>query len=316
MTLPRRTFIRLAAAAAATPAIPGLASSGLACPSLASMQAYPSQPVRILVGFAPDSAADIVARLVARSLSERLGKEFIVDNQSGIGGNIATEMVVAAEPDGHTLLMVGPSSAIDATLYEKLSFDFRRDIAPVAGLVRSANVMLLGPSLQAKTVGEFVALAKANPGQLTMASAGVGTASHLAGALFQMKTGTTLEHVVYRGGAGAYADLLAGRIDVYFPPLISAIDHIRTGALRAVTAVPGDADTWFGIGAPRSTPAAIVNALNHEINAALAEPKLAARLAALGSTVIAGTPADFGRLVANETNRWAKVVRLAGTTLS
>jgi tripartite-type tricarboxylate transporter receptor subunit TctC len=316
MTLPRRTFIRLAAAAAATPAIPGLVSSGLACPSLAWMQPYPSRPVRILVGFAPDSAADIVARLVARSLSGRLGQEFIVDNQSGIGGNIATEMVVDAEPDGHTLLMVGPSSAIDATLYEKLGFDFRRDIAPVAGLVRSANVMLLGPSVSAKTVAEFVALAEAKPGQLTMASAGVGTTSHLAGALFQMKTGTTLEQVVYRGGAGAYAELATGRIDVYFPPLISAREHIRTGALRAVAAIPGDENTWFGIGAPRDTPAAIIDTLNHAINAALAEPELAARLAALGGTVIAGTPADFGRLVADETARWAKVVRSSGTTLS
>jgi tripartite-type tricarboxylate transporter receptor subunit TctC len=312
MTLRRRTFIRLAAAAAATPA-----ASALACSNLAWTRAYPSRPVRILVGFAPDSAADIVARLVANSLSGRLGQEFIVDNQSGIGGNIATEMVVDAEPDGHTLLMVGPSSAIDATLYEKLGFDFRRDIAPIAGLVRSTNVMLLGPSVSAKTLGEFIALAKANPGQLTMASAGVGTASHLAGALFQMKTGITLEHVVYRGGAGAYADLVAGRIDVYFPPLISARDHIKAGAVRAVAAAPSDGgSTWFGIGAPRDTPAAIIDTLNRAINAALAEPELVARVAALGGTVIAGTPADFGRLVADETDRWAKVVRLSGTTLS
>jgi tripartite-type tricarboxylate transporter receptor subunit TctC len=312
MTLPRRTFIRLAAAAAATPA-----ASAFACPGLALAPTYPSRPVRILVGFAPDSAADIVARLVARSLSGRLGQEFIVDNQSGIGGNIATEMVVDAEPDGHTLLMVGPSSAIDATLYEKLGFDFRRDVAPVAGLVRSANVMLLGSSVLAKTVDDFVMLAKANPGQLTMASAGVGTASHLAGALFQMKTGTTLEHVVYRGGAGAYADLIAGRIDVYFPSLISAREHIRAGALRAVAAAPSDGgSTWFGIGAPRDTPAAIIDTLNRAINAALAEPELAARLAELGGTVIAGTPADFGRLVADETDRWAKVVRSSGTIAS
>ncbi len=207
MTLPRRTFIRLAAAAAATPA-----ASAFACSNLAWTQVYPSRPVRILVGFAPDSAADIVARLVARSLSERLGQDFIIDNQSGIGGNIATSMAVDAEPDGHTLLMVGPSSAIDATLYEKLGFDFRRDIAPVAGLVRSTNVMLLGPSVPAKTLGEFIALAKASPGQLTMASAGVWTASHLAGALFQIKTGTTLEHVVYRGAAGTYAEPRAGRM--------------------------------------------------------------------------------------------------------
>src|SRR5262245_5171901 len=201
MTLPRRTFIRLAAAAAATPTIPGVAWA----------HTYPSRPVRILVGFAPDSAADIVARLVAGSLTERLGQEFIVDHRVGTGGNIATEMVVNAKADGHTLLMVGPSSAIDATLYEQLGFDFRRDIAPVAGLIRSPNVMVISPSVAAKTVGEFIALAKANPGQLTMASAGVGTASHLAGELFQMKTGVTLQHVAYRGGAGAYADLVGGR---------------------------------------------------------------------------------------------------------
>jgi tripartite-type tricarboxylate transporter receptor subunit TctC len=313
MTLPRRTFIRLAAAAAATPTIPGLA------PVLAWARAYPSRPVRILVGFAPDSAADIVARLVARSLSQRFGQEFIVDNRTGTGGNIATEMVVNAGPDGHTLLMVGPSSAIDATLYEKLGFDFRRDVAPVAALVRSPNVMVVSPSVAAKTVGEFIALAKANPGQLTMASAGVGTASHLAGELFQMKTGITLQHVAYRGGTGAYADLAGGRVDVYFPALISATDPIRNSALRPLplTAVPGyEASTWLGIGAPRNTPAAIVDTLNREINAALAEANIAACLAALGATVIAGAPADFGRLVAEETERWAKVVTFSGTIAS
>ena len=280
-------------------------------------QNYPSRPVRIMVGFAPDSSADIVARLVARSLTERLGQEFIVDNQSGIGGNIATAMAVEAAPDGHTLLMVGPSSAIDATLYKRLGFDFGRDIAPVTALVSSPHVMAAGPCLAAKTAPEFIALAKANPGKLTMASAGVGTASHLAGELFQMQTGITLEHVVYRGGAGAYAALLDGRVDVYFPPLISATDHIRSGALRALpgTAVPGcEATTWFGIGAPRNTPADIVDRLNTEINAALADSKFAARLADFGGTVIAGSPADFGKLVADETARWAKVIKLSGTT--
>ncbi len=207
MTLPRRTFVRLAASAVAAPAISRFAWAAT----------DPSRAVRIIVGFAPDSAADIVARLLARSLSERTGQKFIVDNQSGIGGNIATEMVVNAAPDGHTLLMVGPSSAIDATLYDKLGFDFRRDIAPVAAVVRSPNVMLVNPSVPATTVGEFIALAKADPGQLTMASAGVGTATHLAGELFKMMTGAEMVHVAYRGGAGAYADLIAGRADVYFP---------------------------------------------------------------------------------------------------
>ena len=309
MTLPRRTFVRLAASAAAAPAISRFAWAA----------ADPSRAVRIVVGFAPDSAADIVARLLARSLSERTGQKFIVDNQSGIGGNIATETVVNAAPDGHTLLMVGPSSAIDATLYDKLGFDFRRDIAPVAALVRSPNVMVVGPSVAAHTASEFIALAKANPGQFTMASAGVGTASHLAGELFKMSTGVEMVHVAYRGGAGAYADLLGGRADVYFPPLISAREHVRSGALRAlaVGSVPGyEASTWFGVGAPRNTPADIVERLNTEINAALADPQIAARIADGGGTVIAGAASDFGKLIADETEKWARVISFSGTTLS
>jgi tripartite-type tricarboxylate transporter receptor subunit TctC len=309
MTLPRRTFVRLAASAVAAPAISQFAWAA----------ADPSQPVRIAVGFAPGSSADIIARLLAQSLSARTGQRFIVDNQSGIGGNIATETVVNAAPDGHTLLLVDPSSAIDATLYDKLGFEFRRDIAPVAALVSSPQVMAVGPCLAAKTAPEFVALAKANPGKLTMASAGVGTASHLAGELFQMQTGITLEHVVYRGGAGAYAALLDGRVDVYFPPLISASDHLRSGALRALpgTAAPGcESNTWFGIGAPRNTPADVVARLNREINAALAEPALAARLGDVGATAIAGSPADFGALLTRETAKWAKVIKASGTTLS
>ena len=309
MTLPRRTFVRLAAGAVAAPAISRFAWAAT----------DPSRAVRIMVGFAPDSAADIVARLLARSLSERTGQRFIVDNQSGIGGNIATEMVVNAAPDGHTLLMVGPSSAIDATLYDKLGFDFRRDIAPVAALVRSPTVMVVGPSVAAHTVPEFIALAKANPGELTMASAGVGTASHLAGELFKMTTGVEMVHVAYRGGAGAYADLLGGRADVYFPPLISAREHVRSGALRAlaVSSVPGyEASTWFGVGAPRNTPADIVERLNSEINAALADPQVAARIAEDGGTVIAGTASDFGKLIADETAKWARVITFSGTTLS
>jgi tripartite-type tricarboxylate transporter receptor subunit TctC len=308
MTLPRRTFVRLAASAAAAPAISRFAWAAT----------DPSQPVRIVVGFAPGSSPDILARLIAQSLSERTGQGFVVDNRMGTGGNVANEAVVNAAPDGHTLLMVGPSSAIDATLYDKLGFDFRRDIAPVATIVRSPNVMLVNPSFPATTVSEFIALAKADPGKLTMASAGVGTATHLAGELFQMETGTRMVHVAYRGGGGTYADLIAGRADVYFPALTSAHSYIRSGELRAVAdfAPNGAADTWFGIGAPRHTPADIVARLNREINAALADPRLAARLADGGSTVVTGSPADFGSLIAGETEKWARVIEASGTTLS
>jgi tripartite-type tricarboxylate transporter receptor subunit TctC len=319
MTLPRRRFIHLAAAAATAPAIPGLVSPAIGSSGFAWVQAYPSRPVRIVVGFAHGSAADTVTRLLAPSLSQRLGQDVVIDNQTGIGGNVAAEMVVNAEPDGHTLLMVGPSNAIDATLYEKLGFDFGRDIAPVAALVRSPNVMVVSPSMTATAVHEFTTLAKAAPGALTMASAGVGTATHLAGELFQRTNAITLEHVVYRGGAGAYDDLLSGRVDVYFPPLISAIDHIKTGALRALAtaALPDyEASTWFGIGVPRRTPAAVVHRLNREINAALADAALTRRFRALGSTIIAGTPAAFGQLIADETERWSKVIRLPGTLAS
>ncbi len=324
MTLPRRTFVRLAAGAVAAPAISRFAWAA----------ADPSRTVRIMVGFAPDSSADIVARVLARSLSERTGQKFIVDNQSGIGGNIATEVVVDAAPDGHTLLMVGPSNAIDVTLYDKLGYDFRRDIAPVAALVRAPNVMVVSPSVPANTVAEFIALAKTDPGRLTMASAGVGTATHLAGELFKMMTGAELVHVAYRGGAGAYADLAAGQADVYFPVLASSLESIKAGELRAlaVTAprrqwlldvptvgesVPGyEVSTWFGIGAPRNTPADIVDRLNTEINAALADRNVSARLTGLGGTIIAGSPADFGKLIADETARWAKVVKFSGATMS
>jgi tripartite-type tricarboxylate transporter receptor subunit TctC len=323
MKLPRRTFVRLAASAVAAPAI-----------SQFAWAATDPRPVRILVGFAPGSAPDIIARLIAQSLSERTGQEFIVDYRTGIGGNVATEAVVNAAADGHTLLMVGPSSAIDVTLYDKLGFDFRRDIAPVAALVRSPNVMLVNPSVPARTVGEFVALAKAEPGKLNMASAGVGTATHLAGELFKIMTGAEMTHVAYRGGDGAYGDLIAGQADVYFPALASALDYVKRGELRALAVttprrqppidvpsvaetVPGyAADTWFGIGAPRNTTTAVVARLNREINAALADPALATRLADSGSTVVAGSAADFGTLIARETRKWAKVIKASGTTLS
>jgi len=322
MRLPRRAFLHLAAGAVALPAVPRFAWA----------QTYPSRPVRIVVGFAPGSAADTIARLLGQSLSERLDQPFIIDNRSGVGGNLAAEAVVNAKPDGYTLLLTGPSNTINTTLYEKLGFDFRRDITPVAAGVQSPNVMVISPSLPVRTVPEFIALATANPGKITMASAGVGTATHLAGELFQMMTGVNLVHVPYRGGEGAYSDLLSGAVDVYFPPLLSAIQSISSGKLRAlaVTAasrlakLPGipavaesvagyEANTWFGVGAPRNTPARIVERLNREINASFPDPKVKARLADLGGTAFAGSPADFGQLIADETAKWAKVLRFSAT---
>jgi tripartite-type tricarboxylate transporter receptor subunit TctC len=320
MKLPRRTFVRLAASAVAAPAVSHFA------------WAAPSQPVRIIVGFAPGSSADIIARFVGHVLSKRLGQEFIVDNRPGIGGNIATEAVVNAAPDGCTLLLAGSSDAINATLYDKLTFNFRRDIAPVAGVARSPNVMIVGPSVPAEALGDLIALAKANPGKLRMASAGVGSASHLAGEIFRMMTGAQMVHVTYRGGgADAYAGLIAGEADVYFPSLASSIEHIRSGRLRALAVttsrqldipaanefVPGyHASTWFGIGAPRNTPTDIVQRLNGEINTSFADPDVAAKIADFGGTVMSGSPAGFGRLIARETESWARVIKATGTTLS
>jgi tripartite-type tricarboxylate transporter receptor subunit TctC len=259
----------------------------------------------------------MIARGLGNALSERTGQEFIVDNRPGIGGNLATEAVVNAAPDGRTLLLGGTSDAINATLYRKLTFNFRRDIAPVAALLRSPNVVVVSPSIPAETVGDLVALAKADPGRLRMASAGIGSASHLAGEMFKMTTGAEMVHVAYRGGgADTYADLIAGRADVYFPALASAIDHIRDGRLRAL-AMPGyDASTWFGIGAPRHTPADVVARLNREINAVLADPETASWIAGFGGTVASGSPADFARLITDETERWAGVIKASATTLS
>ena len=307
MKLPRRTFVRLAASAVAASAVSRFAWAAT----------DPSQPARIVVGFAPGSAADMIARVLAHSLRERLEQEFIVDNLPGTGGNLAAEAVVNAAPDGRTLLLAGSSDAINATLYDKLTFNFRRDIAPVAALVRSPNVMVVGPSVPAKTVVEFVALAKSDPGKLRMASAGVGSASHLAGETFKMLTGAEMMHVAYRGGgAETYADLIAGRADVYFSALASAITHIRSGKLRAL-AVPGhDANTWFGIGAPRRTSTDVVRRLNTAINAAFSNPHVAAWIADFGGTAMPGSPADFGSLIARETETWARVIKATGTTLS
>jgi tripartite-type tricarboxylate transporter receptor subunit TctC len=319
MTLPRRTFLHLAAGAAALPAVSPFAWA----------QSYPSLPVRIVVGLAPGSSPDIMSHLLGQSLSERLRQQFVVDNLTGVGANLAAQAVVDAAPDGHTLLMAGPSSAINATLYQKLGFNFMRDVAPVAAIAHSPNVMLVGPTVSANTVSELIALAQANPGRFKLASAGVGTATHLCGELFELMTGTNMVHVPYRGGAGAYDDLLAGLVDVYFPPLASSLGYIKAGQRRALAVTTAsrhkglnvptigefvsgyEASTWFGIGAPRNTPAEIVSWLNQEINASLVDPKVKARIANLGGTVIAGSPAEFGKLIAKETEKWAKVIQSA-----
>jgi tripartite-type tricarboxylate transporter receptor subunit TctC len=321
MKLPRRTFLHLAAGAAALPAV--------SRPAWA--QAYPARPVRMIVPFAPAGTTDIVARLIGQWLSERLGQQFVVDNRPGGAGNIGTEAVVRASPDGYTLLMIDTSSTINATLFDKLNFNFIRDMAPVANIVRVANVMVVNPSFPAKTVPEFIAYAKANPGKISLASAGIGTPNHLSGELFKTMTGVNMTHVPYRGGGPAIADLLGGQVDVTFAVVTTAIEYIRAGKLRALAVtsatrqealpdIPAMADFvtgyeaigWFGLFAPKNTPVEVVDKLNKEINAALADPKMKARLADLGGTVVPGSPADFGRLVAADTEKWAKVIRAAG----
>ncbi len=283
------------------------------------------------MGFAAGGPLDIVARLTAQWLSERLGQNVIVENRAGGGGNIATEAVVSAPPDGYTLLMVSPSNAVNMTLYEKLNFNFIRDIAPVAGIIRTPNVMVVDPSFPAKTVPGFIAYAKANPGKLNMGSAGNGTSQHIAGELFKMMAGISMVHVPYRGATPALADLFGGRVHVMFGTTPASIEYIRAGKLRplAVTTatrwdglpdipaisdfVPGyEASGWFGLGAPRNTPAEIVDTLNREINAGLTDAKLKARLEGLGGTVLTGSAAAFGKLLADETEKWAKVVRFSG----
>ena len=320
MTLLRRQFLRLAVGAAALPPMPLGARA----------QTYPTRPVRIVVPFAAGGGPDIVARLMGQWLSERLGQPFIVENRPGAGGNIATEAVVRAPADGYTLLVVNPTNATSATLYDKLNFNFIRDIAPVAGLVRVPNVMEVSLSVPARTVPEFIAYAKANPGKLNYASAGNGTTVHLAGELFRIMTGVTMVHVPYRGSAPALTDMLSGQMQVMFDTLPSSIEHLRAGKLRALAvttstrfpALPdvptvGDyvagfeASVWQGIGVPKNTPPAIVGKLNKEINAALADPKVKEKLANLGSTALALSPAEFGTLITEETEKWAKVIRTA-----
>jgi tripartite-type tricarboxylate transporter receptor subunit TctC len=319
MKLPRRRFLQFACAAA----LPALSQSAWA-------QAYPSRPVHLIVPFAPGGTTDIVARLLGQWLSERLGQPIVIENRSGAGTNIGTEAVVNAPPDGYTLLVASTAAAINATLYEKLNFNFGRDIAPVAGIIRTPFVMEVNPSVPAKTVPEFIGYAKANPGKINMASSGIGTGAHLSGELFKLMTGANMVHVPYRGAAPALVDLIAGQVQVQFASTPETIEYIRAGKLRALAVttatrsdtlpeiptvsefVPGyETGAWWGIGVPKNTPAAIIARLNKEINAALADPKMKARLVDLGGTALVGSPADFGKLIADETEKWAKVIKFA-----
>jgi tripartite-type tricarboxylate transporter receptor subunit TctC len=321
MKLPRRSFLHLVAGAAALPALSRIARA----------QTYPTRPITIIVPFAAGGPTDILARLIGQWLTERLGQPLLIENRPGAGSNIGTEVVVRAPRDGYTLLLISTASTVNATLYDNLSFNFIRDIAPVATIVRVPNVMVVNPSVPSKTVPEFISYAKANSGKINMASAGNGTSGHLSGELFRMMTGVDMVHVPYKGAAPALADLLGGQVQVMFETTISTIQYIRSGMLRAlaVTTVtrsellpdiptlseflPGyDASIWFGVGAPKGAPAEIVERLNKEINAGLADPTIKARLADLGGTVLAGSPADFGKLMADETEKWGRVVKFAG----
>jgi tripartite-type tricarboxylate transporter receptor subunit TctC len=321
MKLPhRRQFLHLAAGAAALPAVSRIARA----------QSYPTKPVRIVVGFAAGGVTDIVARLIGQWLSERLGQQFIIDNRPGAGSNLATESVVRSAPDGYTLLLVGPAAAINATLYQKLSFNFSRDIAPIATIYNAPLVMEVNPSLPFKTVPEFIAYAKANPGKINFASSGSGTSSHVTGELFKTMAGVTMQHVPYRGAAPALTDLLGGQVQVMFDNVSSSIEHIREGRLRALAvtttirwdripdvptvaeSVPGfEASGWQGIVAPKNTSVEIIDRLNREINVGLADAATKARIADLGSTVFASSPAAFARFIADETEKWGKVIRAA-----
>jgi tripartite-type tricarboxylate transporter receptor subunit TctC len=320
MKILRRQFLHLAAGAAALPTISRFASA----------QTYPARPVRLIVAYVPSGPTDIVARLMGQWLSDRLGQPFIIENRAGAGGNIGTEAALRAPSDGYTLLLALAPNAVNATLYDKLNFNFIRDVTPVAGVVRTANVMEVNPSIPAKTVPEFIAYAKANPGKLSMGSAGNGSLQHVGGELFKLMTGVDMVHVPYRGAGAALTDLLGGQIQVMFDSMPSSIEYIRAGKLHALAVttktrsealpevptvgdfVPGfEASGWFGFVAPKGTSAEIVNKLNAEINAILSEPKTKVRLADLGGTVIAGSPADFGKLIADETEKWGKVIRAA-----
>ncbi len=324
MKLPRRNFLHLAAGAAAFPAYLQIAAA----------QGFPSRPVRWIVGFAPGGGNDIVARLMGQWLSERTGQSFIIENRPGAGTNIATEAVVTARPDGYTLLLVGVPNAINATLYDKLNFNFISDIAPVAGIIRVANVMAVHPSVPAKTISEFIAYAGSNSGKINMGTNGNGSMSHMSGELFKMMTGVNMVDVPYRGTAPAITALLGGQVQVSFVSVPGSIGYIRAGKLRALAVttsarsevlpdIPAvgefiagyEASVWYGMGVPKATPVEIIEKLNQEINAGLADPEMKARLADLGGTVLPGSPADFGKLIADETEKWGKVIRMANIKL-
>ncbi len=321
MKLSRRSLLHLSAGAVALPA--------LSRPAWA--QTYPARPIRLIIGYTPGGSADITARLTGQWLSERLGQSVIVESRPGGGTNIATEAVVRAPPDGYTLLLVAPANAINATLYDKLNFEFLRDIVPVAGIIRFPNVVDVNPSLPVKSIPELIAYAKTNPGKLNMASSGNGSTIHMSGELFKMMTGINMVHVPYRGGAPALTDLIAGQVHVMFDNLPTSAEHVRSGRLRglAVTGtarshvlpdlptvadfLPGyEASAWYGLGAPRNTPAAVIDRLNDAVNAILADPTSQGRFAELGASLLPGSPADFGKLLADETEKWGKVVKFAG----
>jgi tripartite-type tricarboxylate transporter receptor subunit TctC len=322
MKLPhRRQVLHLAAGAAALPAVSRIARA----------QAYPSRPVRLVVGYAPGGAGDISMRLLGQWLSERFGHQFIVENRTGAGTNIATESVVRAAADGYTLLLSSAANAINATLYDRLNFNFIRDTTPISGILRVPHVIVVHPSFSAKTLPEFIAYAKANPGKLTWASPGVGTAGHVCGELFKMMAGLNMVHVPYRGGGAAMADLLSGQLQVYIGAITSSLEYVKANRLRALAVstatrsealpevarvsdfVPGfETSDWGGISGPKGTPAEIIHKLNAEINAGLADPKVKARLADLGGTPLTGSPTDFEAFIAAETEKWAKVVKFAG----
>jgi len=321
MKIPRREFLHLATSAAALTAVSRIADA----------QAYPTRPVRIVVGYAAGGGTDIVARLMGQWLSERLGQQFVIENRTGAATNIGTEAVARAPADGYTLLLAHTANAINATLYEKLNFNFIRDITPVAGIIRVPSVMVVNPSLPTKTVPEFIAYAKANPGKINMGSGGAGGPDHMSGELFKTMTGVNMIHVPYRGLSPALSDLLGGQVQVIFSSLPAAIEYIRAGKLRALAVttatrfegapdiptvgdvLPGyEASQWYGVGAPSNTPVEIVDKLNKEINAGLVNPKLRAQLADLGGTLLPGSAADFGKLIAEETEKWGRVVKLSG----
>jgi tripartite-type tricarboxylate transporter receptor subunit TctC len=320
MDLPRRKFMDLVAAAAVLPALSRIARA----------QVYPTRPVRLIVPFTPAGGADIMARLLSQPLSERFGQQFIVENRPGAGSNIGTEAVVRAPPDGYTLLLMLTPNAVNATLFEKLNFNFIRDIAPVAGISREPNVLLVHPSVPANTVGDFIAYVKANPGEITMASSGNGSSPHIAGELFKLMSGVNMVHIPYRGAGPALTDLLGGQVQVMFATMSSSLAYIKDGKLRplAVTAssrsevlpdiptvdesLPGyEASTWYGVGAPKGTPRGIIEKLNGEINSILGTPQMQAKLATLGTSTLLLSPAQLGKLIADETEKWGKLIRAA-----